>query len=122
MAKIKKEQKAKTAKPKTVKLAKPKRVKLVKCFWCDEKVPETEAKETKGKWCLPKASKLCLRCDGHLDGIFHPRPKVEEPKAEEPIHEISDFEAGVYPAHIEGYKKGAVLLKKAAEFARRAGN
>jgi len=30
--------------------------------------------------------------------------------------------AGVYPAHINGYKKGAVLLKKAAEFARRAGN
>ena len=84
MAKIKKEQKAKTAKPKTVKLAKPKRVKLVKCFWCDEKVPETEAKETNGKWCLPKASKLCLRCDGHLDGIFHPRPKVEEPQIEEP--------------------------------------
>lgn len=30
--------------------------------------------------------------------------------------------AGVYPAHIDGYTKGAALLREAANFAKAAGN
>lgn len=84
MVKTKRERKAKIVKPKKVRLVKPKRVKLVKCFWCDQKVSEDRAIATNGKWYLPKASNLCRDCNTHLDGIFHPWPKAEEPKIEEP--------------------------------------